>query len=219
MGNADERRVSNTTLDPTSLSEPGIGTTPERLDQLEFVQMVYHSALKEQVMLYFMTDGRVFQIRQDAINLKYYEELEHVLYLLQVKNKSTDDAAKFLRFNIERQKKLYRIKFDSSYYPKYRAHDGKIVEMKSNTAKIVTTFLGYRAVKFNIESDKAYYIRINEDIRKEKINDLRAVIFQISEDTAELKEAKRRMLNELAYSERCLLKNYLRTTFDIKEIT
>ena len=73
--------------------------------------------------------------------------------------------------------------------------------------RLLLPFLGYRVVEFNIESDKAYYIRFNEDIRKAKINDLRAAIFQISEDTVELKEAKRRMLNELAYAERCLLKN------------
>ena len=57
LGNADERRVNNSTLDPTSLSEPGVGTTPERLNHLEFVQMVYNSKLKEDIMLYFMTDG------------------------------------------------------------------------------------------------------------------------------------------------------------------
>ncbi|MDV3191835.1 MAG: hypothetical protein Q8841_02745, partial [Candidatus Phytoplasma australasiaticum] len=104
------------------------------------------------------------------------------------------------------------------YYPKYRAHNGDLVEMKPNTAKI-TTFLGIKGVEFNLKSNKAYLIRLDQEIRKAKINDLRAAIFQTGEDTVELKDAKRRMINELEYAERTLLKNYLRTTPDIQEIT
>ncbi|KAL8105095.1 hypothetical protein AgCh_029039 [Apium graveolens] len=51
-----------------------------------------------------------------------------------------------------------------------------------------------------------------------KFKGFKAAIFQIGEDTAELKDAKRRMIDELRYAERCLLKNYLRTTPDIREI-
>ena len=90
--------------------------------------------------------------------------------------------------------------------------------MKPNSAKIITTFLGYKAVEFNLESDKAYLIGLDQDIRKARINDLRAAIFQTCKDTVELKNTKRRMVNELEYTERCLLKHYLRTTPDIKEI-
>ena len=64
--------------------------------------MVYNSKLKEDIMFYFMIDGRVFQIRKDAIRLKYYEELQHVLFLLQVKNRSTDGAASYLKSDIQR---------------------------------------------------------------------------------------------------------------------
>ena len=141
-----------------------------------------------------------------------------MLFLLQVKNRSTDGAARYLKTNIEKQKKLYSDKSDRPYHPRYRAHNGELVEMKPNTAKI-TTFLGIKGLEFNLESDKAYFIRLNQDIRKTKINDLRAAIFQTGEYTAELKEAKRRMKNELDYAERCLLKNYLITAFDLNEIT
>ncbi|KAL8154923.1 hypothetical protein AgCh_000327 [Apium graveolens] len=182
LGSSDERRVHNTTNDPTSLR------------------------------------GRVFQIRKNVIPLKYFEELEHVLFFLHVKNRSTNGAADYLKSNIQRQKKLYSVKSDSPYFPKYRDHKGDIVEMKPNTAKIMTTFLGYKVVEINLESDKAYLIRLDQDIRKAKINDLRAAILQTDEDTAELKNAKRRTVNELEYAERCLLKNYLRTTPDIIEI-
>ncbi|KAL8102783.1 hypothetical protein AgCh_027344 [Apium graveolens] len=218
LGSADERRIQNTTNDPTSLSEPGIGATPERLNQLESVQMVYHTYLKEHILLYFMTDGRVYHIRENAIPLKYFEELEHVLFLLQVNDKIIESVANYLKSQIQKQKRLYYVKSDSVYLPKYRDHKGDIVEMKPNSAKIITTFLGYKAVEFNLESDKAYLIRLDQDIRIAKINDLRAAIFQTSEDFAELKDAKRRMIDELRYTERCLLKNYLRTTPDIREI-
>ena len=93
LGSVDERRVQNTTNDPTSLSEPGVGATPKRLNQLESVQMVYHTFLKEHILLYFMTDGRVYHIRENAIPLKYFDELEHVLFLLQVKDGLTESAA------------------------------------------------------------------------------------------------------------------------------
>ncbi|KAL8093226.1 hypothetical protein AgCh_035207 [Apium graveolens] len=169
LGSADERRVQNTTNDPTSLSEP---------------------------------DGRVYHIRENVIPLKYFEELEHVLFLLQVNDRITESAANYLKTQIQRQKRLYSVKSDSTYFPKYRDHKGDIVEMKPNSDKIITTFLGYKAVEFNLESDKAYLIRLDQDIRKAKINDLRAAIFQTGEDSAELKDAKRRMIDELRYSER-----------------
>ncbi|KAL8134591.1 hypothetical protein AgCh_009567 [Apium graveolens] len=203
----------------SAISMTGVGATPERLNQLESVQMVYHTFLREHILLYFMTDGRVYHIRQNAIPLKYFEELEHVLFLLQVKNRLTDSAANYLKTQIQRQKKLYSVKSDSTYCPKYRDHKGDIVEMKPNSAKIITTILGYKAMEFNLKSGKAYLIRLDQDIRKSRINDLRAAIFQIGEDTVELKNVKRKMINELEYAERCLLKNYLRTTPDIKEIS
>ncbi|KAL8155015.1 hypothetical protein AgCh_000403 [Apium graveolens] len=65
--------------------------------------------------------------------------------------------------------------------------------MKPNSTRIITTFLGYKAVEFNLESDKEYLIRLDQEIRKAKINDLRAAIFQTGEDTAELINAKMRM--------------------------
>ncbi|KAL8088889.1 hypothetical protein AgCh_038595 [Apium graveolens] len=89
--------------------------------------------------------------------------------------------------------------------------------MKPNTAKI-RIYLGIKGLEFNLESNKAYVIRLDQELIKAKINDLRYAIFQTGEDTAELKDAKRRMIDELRYAERCLLKNYLRTTPDIEEI-
>ncbi|KAL8131078.1 hypothetical protein AgCh_007126 [Apium graveolens] len=118
LGSADERRVHNTTDDPTSLSEP---------------------------------DGRVYHIRQNVIPLKYFEELEHVLFLLQVDDRITETAANYLKEQIQRQKRLCSVKSDNRYVPKYRDHNRDIVDMKPNTAHI-RTYLGIKGLEFNLES-------------------------------------------------------------------
>ena len=55
--------------------------------------MVYHARMKKCILLYFLNDGRVYRVKEEDIKLKLWEELEHVLYLLKVKNKFTHDAA------------------------------------------------------------------------------------------------------------------------------
>ena len=115
LGSHKEVRINNSPVDFSSLSKPGVGITPESLNQLESVQMVYHSALKEHIMLYFMEDGRVYQIRQKDISVKYYEELQNVLFLLKVKNKSTHDAAEFLKSIIQKKSKLSGSNAEKSY--------------------------------------------------------------------------------------------------------
>ena len=89
--------------------------------------------------------------------------------------------------------------------------------MKPNSDKI-STYIGIRSLEFNLDSDKAYYIRLDQIIRKAKINDLRAAIFQTGEDTVELREAKKLMKGELEYAERVLLKNYLKPVKDLQEM-
>ena len=85
----------------------------------------------------------------------------------------TETAANYLKEQIQRQKRLYSVKSDSRYVPKYRDHNGDIVDMKPNTAQI-RTYLGIKGLEFNLESDKAYVIRLDQELRKAKINDLRA---------------------------------------------
>ena len=89
--------------------------------------------------------------------------------------------------------------------------------MKPNSDKI-STYIGIRSLEFNLDSDKAYYIRLDQIIRNAKINDLRAAIFQTGEDTVELREAKKLMKGELEYAERVLLKNYLKPVKDLQEM-
>ncbi|KAK1359863.1 hypothetical protein POM88_044337 [Heracleum sosnowskyi] len=105
----------------------------------------------------------------------------------------------------------------SAYIPKYRDAYGKIVEMKRNSAKFKTA-LGIKVLEFNLESDKSYYIRLGNEMRKNIIYSLRAAIYQTGEGDPELKELKEIMVEELEKAERRLLIDYLRTVPDIEEI-
>ncbi|KAK1365605.1 hypothetical protein POM88_041166 [Heracleum sosnowskyi] len=105
----------------------------------------------------------------------------------------------------------------SAYIPKYRDAYGKIVEMKRNSARLRTD-LGVKVLEFNLESDKSYFIRLGNEMRKNSIYSLRAAIYQTGESDSELRELKKVMIEELEKAERRLLIDYLRTVPDIQEI-
>ncbi|KAK1371596.1 hypothetical protein POM88_037688 [Heracleum sosnowskyi] len=217
LGSHREKRINNSPADLTSLAEPGVGVTQENPDKLESVQMIYHRGLKKEFLLYFMNDGRVYRIGEADIHLKLWEELEYVLYLLKIKNRSTHDAALVLKDRMMKSKVLLGGGVSSAYIPKYRDAYGKIVEMKRNSARFKTA-LGIKVLEFNLESDKSYFIRLGNEMRKNSIYSLRAAIYQTGESDPELKELKEIMVDELEKAERRLLIDYLRTVPDIEEI-
>ncbi|KAK1387877.1 hypothetical protein POM88_016055 [Heracleum sosnowskyi] len=217
LGSHREKRINNRPLDQTSLAEPGVGVTQENLDKLVSVQMIYHKGLKKEFLLYFMSDGRVYRIGEADVQMKLWEELEYVLYLLKIKNRSTHNAALVLRERMLKTKAMLGGGVSSAYIPKYRDAYGKIVEMKRNSAKFKTS-LGIKVLEFNLESDKSYYIRLGNEMRKNNIYSLRAAIYQTGESDPELKELKEIMVEELEKAERRLLIDYLRTVPDIEEI-
>ncbi|KAK1352547.1 hypothetical protein POM88_053244 [Heracleum sosnowskyi] len=217
LGSHRERRTNNRSQDNISLAEPGIGVIQENLDKLESVQLIFHKILKKQFLLYFMSDGRVYKVGESDVNLKSWEELEYVLYLLKVKNRYTHDVAQVLREKMLRSKAMLGGGVSSVYIPKYRDHTGKLVEMKKNSARFRTA-LNKKVLEFNLESDKAFYIRLGNEMNKNSIYSLRAAIYQIGEDKPELKELKKDMIAELDRAERKLLIDYLRTVPDIEEV-
>ncbi|KAK1384246.1 hypothetical protein POM88_021981 [Heracleum sosnowskyi] len=216
LGSHREKRINNRPGDQSSLAVSGINTQ-ESLDMLEFVQMIFHKLLKKEFLLYFMADGRVYKVAESDINLKSYEELEYVLYLLKVKNRSTHDAALVIRERMLKSKIMLGGGVSSAYIPKYRDAYGKIVEMKRNSARLRTD-LGVKVLEFNLESDKSYFIRLGNEMRKNSIYSLRAAIYQTGESDSELRELKKVMIEELEKAERRLLIDYLRTVPDIQEI-
>ncbi|KAK1399232.1 hypothetical protein POM88_009095 [Heracleum sosnowskyi] len=216
LGSHREKRINNRPGDQSSLAVSGI-ITQESLDMLESVQMVFHKVLKKEFLLYFMTDGRVYKVAESDINLKSYEELEYVLYLLKIKNRSTHDAALVIRERMLRSKIMLGGGVSSAYIPKYRDAYGKVVEMKRNSARFRTA-LEMKVLEFNLESDKPFYIKLGNEMRKNSIYSLRAAIYQTGEGDPELKELKENMIAELERAERRLLTDYLRTVPDIQEI-
>ncbi|KAK1394958.1 hypothetical protein POM88_014014 [Heracleum sosnowskyi] len=217
LGSHRERIINNRSQDNISLAESGIGVTQENLDKLESVQLIFHRVLKKQFLLYFMSDGRVYKVGESDVNLKSWEELEYVLYLLKVKNRHTHDVAQVLREKMLRSKAMLGGGVSSVYIPKYRDHTGKLVEMKRNSARLRTA-LGIKTLEFNLESDKSYFIRLGNDMRRNSIYSLRAAIYQTGESDSELKELKEIMMDELEKAERRLLIDYLRTVPDIEEV-
>ncbi|KAK1383138.1 hypothetical protein POM88_020873 [Heracleum sosnowskyi] len=217
LGSHRERRTNNRSQDNISLAESGIGVTQENLDKLESVQLIFHRVLKKQFLLYFMSDGRVYKVGESDVNLKSWEELEYVLYLLKVKNRHTHDVAQVLREKMLRSKAMLGGGVSSVYIPKYRDHAGKIVEMKRNSARFKTA-LGVKVLEFNLESDRAHYIRLGNDMKKNNIYSLRAAIYQTGEGDPEYKELKEIMIAELENAERRLLIDYLRTVPDVQEV-
>ncbi|KAK1387947.1 hypothetical protein POM88_016125 [Heracleum sosnowskyi] len=216
LGSHREKRIKNRPGDQSSLAVSGI-ITQESLDMLESVQMIFHKVLKKEFLLYFMADGRVYKVAESDINLKSYEELEYVLYLLKVKNRSTHDAALVIRERMLRSKIMLGGGVSSAYIPKYRDAYGKIVEMKRNSARFRTA-LEMKVLEFNLESDKPFYIKLGNEMRKNSIYSLRAAIYQTGEGDPEFKELKENMIAELERAERRLLTDYLRTVPDIQEI-
>ncbi|KAK1372946.1 hypothetical protein POM88_029139 [Heracleum sosnowskyi] len=216
LGSHRERRINTSPMDQSSLAVSGI-ITQENLDMLDSVQMIFHKVLKKEFLLYFMNDGRVYKVAESDINLKSYQELEYVLYLLKVKNRNTHNAASVIREKMLRSKMMLGGGVSSAYIPKYRNAHGKIIEMKRNSAKFRTA-LGTKVLEFNLESDKAYYIKLGNEMRKNSIYSLRAAIYQTGEFDPELKEVKKIMVEELERAEKKLLSDYIRTVPDIQEI-
>lgn len=212
-----EKRVNTSPLDPSSLAVPGLGVPQENLDILESMWLIYQKSLQKDFLLYFITDGTVFKISENDIDLKLLEELKYVLYLFKVKNQRTQQAANVLRNKMLKAKALSGTRYTGEYIPKYRDYNGKIVDMKKNSARLKTD-LGITVLDFNLESEKAHFIRLGNDMKKNKIYSLRSAIYQTGEDDPKLKEIKKIMQTELENAERRLLIDYLITTPHVEEI-
>ena len=89
--------------------------------------------------------------------------------------------------------------------------------MKKDSARLVT-IAGEKVLEFNVESDKAFIIRLGNEMKRNSISDLRAAIYQTGENDPELKKIKEQMIAELENAEEKLLNDYLKTTFEFQKI-
>ncbi|XP_063949135.1 uncharacterized protein LOC135152618 [Daucus carota subsp. sativus] len=210
-----EQSIASMPNDPSSLCAPKTGALQERMDKLDSVQLVKNDR-GDNVLIYFMSDGTVFRVIEADLYAKHWEELRYVQYIFQVKNKSCQHIANLIKDQIKRKMGITGNKNAGPFIPKYFNDQGQLVEMKKNSAKIETV-AGISALTFNEESDKAYYIRLDKDMRRNKIYDLRAAIYQTGVSDPELREIKRQMITALAEAERELLKEYLKTAHGVYE--
>ena len=105
---------------------------------------------------------------------------------------------------------------NESENPRYLSFDGKEVEMKKNTAQF-ETISGRRGLTFNPESVAGCIILI-DDMEKNSIQELRAAIYQIGDETLEHKVVKAQMEMMLEMKEERLLSEFLRSSLFYKRI-
>ncbi|KAL1818288.1 hypothetical protein ACET3Z_013157 [Daucus carota] len=195
--------------DPSSLCAPKTGVLQDKMEKLDSVQLAKNDR-GDNILIYFMSDGTVFRVLEADLYAKHWEELRYVSHIFQVKNKSGQHISNLLKDQIRRKMGITGNKNAGPFIPKYPNHKGQLVEMKKNSAKI-ETIGGIRTLAFNEESDKAYNIRLDRDLKKNKIYDLRAAIYQTGVSDPELREIKRQMITVLEEAEKELLRGYLKT--------
>ncbi|KAL1803030.1 hypothetical protein ACET3Z_031677 [Daucus carota] len=210
-----DQSIGSMPTDPSSLCAPKTGALQERMDKLDSVQLVKNDR-GDNILIYFMSDGTVFRVIEADLYAKHWEELRYVSHIFQVKNKSCQHISNLLKDQIRRKMGITGNKNAGPFIPKYFNHQGQLVEMKKNSAKIVT-IARISTLAFNEESDKAYNIRLDRDMRRNKIYDLRAAIYQTGVSDPELREIKRQMITVLEEAERELLREYLKTAHGVYE--
>ena len=85
----------------------------KNLDELISVQLVVdlHDGTDPKVkMLYFLKKGKVFTLSEQELSLKHWKELEHVLYLLNPKDRECKRWAESIKRNIQEKKKVLRVR-------------------------------------------------------------------------------------------------------------
>ncbi|KAL1804880.1 hypothetical protein ACET3Z_027948 [Daucus carota] len=199
--------------DPSSLCAPKTGALQEKMDKLDSVQLVKNDR-GDNILIYFMSDGTVFRVLEADLYAKHWEELRYVSHIFQVKNKSCQHISNLLKDQIRRKMGITGNKNAGPFIPKYFNSQGQLVEMKKNSAKIETV-AGVSALSFNEESDKGH-IMLNKDMKKNKIYDLRAAIYQTGVSNPELRDVKRQMVAALEEAEKELLRGYLKTAHEQK---
>ena len=84
---------------------------------------------------------------EHELTLKHWKELEHVLYLLNPKDRECKRWAKSIQRNIQMKKKVLGLRKEK-FSPKYINYAGKETEMKKDGATLQNV-LGTTSLMFN----------------------------------------------------------------------
>ena len=191
----------------------------KNLDELISVQLVVdlHDGTDPKVkMLYFLKGGKVFTLYEQELALKHWKELEHVLYLLNPKDRECKRWAESIQRNIQEKKKVLGLRKEKSS-PKYINYAGKETEMKKDGATLQTV-LGITSLMINPESDKGGCIILGERMKVGKNEDLRAAIYHTSESTGELRQIHSKLIELLVVAEQKLMEEFLANRWEFQTV-
>ena len=191
----------------------------KNLDELISVQLIVdlHDGTDPKVkMLYFLKNGKVCVLSEQDLALKHWKELEHVLYLLNPKDRECKRWAESIQRNIFEKKKVLGLRTEK-FSPKYINYAGKETEMKKDGATLQTV-LGTTSLMFNPESDKGGCIILGERMTVSKIENLRAAIYQSSESTGEIKKIRNKLIELLMVAEQKLMEEFLASKWGFQTV-
>ena len=191
----------------------------KHLDELISVQLVVDmddGTTPKVKMLYFLRNGRVFILSEQELALKHWKELEHVLYLLNLKDRECKRWAESKKRNIQKKNKVLGLR-NERFSPKYINYSGKKTEMKKD-GTILQTMLGITSLMFNSESDKGGCILLGERMKVNKIEDQRASIYQTSESEGELRKIHNNLFQLLMAAEEKLMDELLAKIWEVQTI-
>ena len=112
----------------------------KNLDELISVQLIVdlHDGTDPKVkMLYFLKNGKVCVMSEQDLALKHWKELEHVLYLLNPKDRECKRWVESIQRNIFKKKKVLGLRKEK-FSPKYINYAGKETEMKKDGVTLQT---------------------------------------------------------------------------------
>ena len=149
--------------------------------------------------------------------LKSLRELEHIHYILEIKNEVTQRWSDLMKRTIVEKRRFYGISPDEEYIPKISQDDGSEIEMQKNSS-VMETIANTRILGYNNDADRPRVIQLGEAMRRSKANALRSSIYQTGEDTEELSTVKAQMIQALKQIEEDLINQFVKESYGYRLI-
>ncbi|XP_063945846.1 uncharacterized protein LOC135151364 [Daucus carota subsp. sativus] len=196
--------------DPYPLTEKaGEVVTQKDLDRIESAQILIdtHDGRedKEKIAI-FLESGRVYKISEADLLIKSLRELEHIHYMLEIKNEASRRWSDRMKRTIQEKRRFYGISSDAEYVPKITLEDGSEIDMEKNSS-VMETIAGTRILGYNNEAERPGAIQLGEAMKRSKANALRSAICQTGDEDEELKIVKSQMIQTLKQIEEDLITN------------
>ncbi|XP_063945988.1 flocculation protein FLO11-like [Daucus carota subsp. sativus] len=213
--------VATVFRDPYPLTEKaGEVVTQKDLDRIESAQILMDThdgpEDKEKIAI-FLESGRVYRISEADQLLKSLRELEHIHYMLEIKNEATKRWSERLKRTIQEKRRFYGISSDVEYVPKITQEDGSEINMEKNSS-VLETIAGTRILGYNNEADRPGAIQLGEAMKRCKARALRSAIYQTGEDNEEIKTVKAQMIQTLKQIEEDLITQFVKESYGYRLI-